>query len=184
MKPELFELLFNQWTKRELNYQKNKKRRYLHFDRFIQFDKNIEFFKNYFQDAFVNIPKHSFYPFIKCDIISPRIKHKKNSETGKKKIFKTEKIRPIAYASHFDAFIYSWYATVLNHFYLDAIRNEGIEECVLAYIEKGGKCNIHFAFEAFDFIKEGHVALAFDLSSYFDGLDHDILKEKWAELLE
>src|SRR4051794_14590892 len=86
MKPELFELLFKQWTKRELSYQKNKKRKYLHFDRFIQFDKNIEFFKKYFQNALVNIPKHSFYPFIKCDIISPRIKHKKDNETGKKKI--------------------------------------------------------------------------------------------------
>jgi hypothetical protein len=183
MKPELFELLYEQWSNRELRYQKNKKRKYQHFDRYIAFDKNLEWFKKYFKNSITNIPKHGFYPFIKSDIISPRIKHKKDGITGKKKIFKTEKVRPIAYASHFDAFIYSWYTTILNYHYTNAIKREGIEECVSAYIDKGGRCNIDFAFEAFDFIKEGHVALAFDLSSYFDGLDHDILKAKWAKVL-
>jgi len=184
MTTKLFEELFTLWKTRELGYQKNKKRKYLHFDRHIQFHKNIQWFKHYFSNSITNIPRHGFYPFIKSDIISPRIKHKKDPTTNKKRIFKTQKVRPIAYASHFDAFIYSWYATVLNHHYLEAIRREKIEDCVLAYIEKGGKCNIDFAHEAFDFIKEGYVALAFDLSSYFDGLDHEILKQKWCKVLQ
>lgn len=184
MDTKLFEHLFSQWKQRELSYQRIGKRKYLHFDRHIQFHKNIQWFKHYLKNSTQNIPSHGFYPFIKSDIVTPRIKHEKDQVTGKKYIYKSNKVRPIAYASHFDAFIYSWYATVLNYYYLKTLKKEGIEECVLAYIEKSGKCNIDFADEAFGFIEEGYVALAFDLSSYFDGLDHEILKEKWCKILD
>jgi len=186
---ELFETLFEKWKYRELKYQKNNKRKYLHFDRFIQFHKNIQFFKSYFKNAIVNVSKHGFYPMIKADIVTPRIKHEKDPVTGKIKPVKKTKTRPISYASHFDSFIYSWYSTVLTYFYEKKIKELDIEDCVLAYLEKG-KSNIEFAHEVFEFVKElsnkadGCVALAFDLSSFFDGLDHDILKDKWCKVLE
>jgi hypothetical protein len=48
-----------------------------------------------------------------------------------------------------------------------------------------GKCNIHFAKDAFDWIRaKGEcVALAFDVKSFFDNLDHKILKRQWAYVL-
>lgn len=189
MTNELFDTLFEKWKYRELKYQKNNKRKYLHFDRFILFHKNIQFFKSYFKNSIVNVSKHGFYPMIKADIITPRIKHEKDPVTGKIKPVKRSKTRPISYASHFDSFIYSWYSTVLTYFYEKKIKELDIEDCVLAYLEKG-KSNIEFAHEVFEFVKElssekgGCVALAFDLSSFFDGLDHDILKDKWCKVLD
>jgi RNA-directed DNA polymerase len=189
MELELFNYLFEKWKARELRYQKLGKRKYLHFDRYIAFHKNIQFFKTYFRAAVKNIPRHSFYPFIKSDIISPRIKHLKDAATGKKKIVKRTKVRPISYATHFDSFIYSWYSTVLTHFYERKIDQLGINDCVLAYLEKG-KSNIDFANEVFQFVIERSksaqtsAVMAFDLSSFFDGLDHELLKEKWCKVLD
>lgn len=189
MPPELFEYLFTKWKTRELKYQKNNKRKFLHFDRFIQFHKNIQWFKSYFSNSIINVSKHGFYPLIKSDIITPRIKHEKDPLTGKIKPVKKEKVRPISYASHFDSFIYSWYSTVLTFFYEKKIKELNIDDCVLAYLEKG-KSNIEFAHEVFEFVKllsnknETCVTLAFDLRSFFDGLDHEILKEKWCKVLD
>jgi len=189
MDQSVFEDLFERWKSRELKYQKNNKRKYLHFDKFIQFHKNIQVFKSYFKNSLDNVSKHGFYPLIKADIVSPRIKHEKNPLTGKTKVIKKKKIRPISYASHFDSFVYSWYSTVLTYFYEKKIFDLKIDSCVLAYLEKG-KSNIHFAHEVFEFVKKlfsengNCVALAFDLSSFFDGLDHSILKEKWCKILD
>ena len=189
MSPALFEYLFDKWKYKELKYQANNKRKYLHFDRSIQFHKNIQWFKSYFKNSVINVSKHGFYPLIKADIITPRIKHEKDSKTGRKKPVMKEKIRPISYASHFDSFIYSWYSTVLTFFYEKKVKDLKIDDCVLAYLEKG-KSNIHFAHEVFEFVRglsienESCVALAFDLSSFFDGLDHDILKQKWCKIFD
>ena len=186
--PKIFDEIFAAWQERELKYQSNNKRKYLHFDPYIRFHKNIKWFESYFRNSAKNVSKHAFYPFIKSDIITPRIKHEKD-QNGKRKPVLTKKVRPISYASHFDSFIYSWYTSVLTYFYFDKIKDLKIEDCVLAYLEKG-KNNIHYANEVFDFIKKKNdengqcVALAFDLTSFFDGLDHEILKSKWCKILD
>ncbi len=197
MEPKLTKTPFDEWIDKQIKYQKNNKGKYLHFDRFIKLvDRNgkynlkkIESLRFYFQNAISNIPKHSFYPFIKSDIESPRIKHVADPRTGKKKPVLDKKIRPIAYAGHFDALIYSWYSFILNEKYQSQLAEWEIEDCVLAYLQKDKECNIHFAHEVFGFISQqltitGEcVALAFDLSSYFDNVDHIILKKQWCKVL-
>ncbi len=197
MEPKLIEVLFNEWIQKQIKYQKNNKGKYLHFDRFIKLldhegnhnRKKIESLRHYFENAITNIPKHSFYPFIKSDIESPRITHVVDSKTGKKKPLLDKKIRPIAYASHFDALIYSWYSFLLTEKYQSQLAAWKIEDCVLAYLQKNRQCNIHFAHQVFGFIsnqleiKGECSALAFDLSSYFDNIDHIILKKQWCKVL-
>lgn len=55
-----------------------------------------------------NISKHSFYPFIHYDIKSRKIKDGKKANP---------KIRHIYYAAHLDAWIYKYYAYLLNELY-------------------------------------------------------------------
>ncbi len=67
----------------------------------------------------------------------------------------------------------------------------GIGHCPVAYRKiaspnGGGKCNIDFAKEAFDTIckQDNCVAIALDIKSFFESLDHDRIKEVWCRLLE
>lgn len=177
----LNEALFTKWIEKEERASLGKKRRYAHFDPKIDFLKNISKLKDYFSNT-QKVSIHAFYPFIKSDIIVPRYKKTGKLNENGKPIRKLEpKERPIAYASHFDAFIYSWYSTLLSDKYEQKTKDLGIYDCVLAYLEKD-KSNIEFAHEVFEYIKsKGEcVALAFDVSSFFDGLDHEHLKKMWA----
>jgi hypothetical protein len=170
--------------KRRRNYFFLKKRKYAHFDGKIRFDRNIKFFESFFSKP-DNVAKHSFYPLIKTTIVTPQYKKTGElDEKGKPIRKKKNKPRPIAFAAHFDAFLYSWYSTILTERYEQYIKHHHIENCVLAYLEKG-KNNIHFAKEIFDFINEigNCTVLAFDISSFFDGLCHEILMNSWLEVM-
>ncbi len=177
--------LFTKWIEKEKRAAISKKRRYLHFDPKINFLSNISDLKTFFSDP-RKVAKHAFYPFIKSDIVFPRYKKTGEfNEKGKPVRKLDNKQRPIAYASHFDAFIYSWYSTVLTENYDKKTRELGIYDCVLAYLEKN-KSNIEFAHEVFEYIKSKGdcVALAFDITSFFDGLDHEHLKKMWSIVLK
>lgn len=184
MTTTLFTELYNSWYNRELQKIKNKKRRYLHFDQIINIPANRNWIKSYFSNAAENVPKHSFYPFIKSDIRTPRTKYEKDPLSNKTKVILTEKIRPISYSAHFDSIIYSWYSTILTYEYESKLPIWGIKDCVIAYLEIG-KNNIHFAKDVFDFINSTGecVVLTYDLSSFFDTIDHDILKKQWNTVL-
>ncbi|TDP63618.1 reverse transcriptase (RNA-dependent DNA polymerase) [Bradymonas sediminis] len=92
------------------------------------------------------------------------------------------KERPICYAAHLDAAIYSFYSFQLSQRYESRIAE--FSDSVLAY-RSLGKSNIHFAKDAFDDIRNRGecVALAFDVSGFFDNLDHRYLKERWCEVI-
>lgn len=123
-------------------------------------------------------------------LISDRnIKHKYTSYKG----------REIMYASHKDSLLYSYYSFLLEQQYEAFLELNGISDCVSAFrrvpIErrlinrgksgKSNKCNIDFANDAFIAIKEMkdcHV-LAYDISGFFDNLDHAILKQNWSVVL-
>ena len=74
--------------------------------------------------------------------------------------------------------------------YEAALAKRGLDHSVLAYrqIKKtcgGGKCNIDFAKDAFDCISsyDECTVYAFDIASYFEDIDHQVLKAHWADLL-
>ncbi len=151
-----------------------KKRNYLHFDRPISELSIINY---------VSLPKniasHAFYPFISYKAISYKIR---KTDTGIEKVFKD---RPIAYASHIDSHIYSYYNYMLSHKYEDLLTKTDAKDSVLAF-RKLDKCNIDFAFSAFQSIKKQQdcVAIALDIKGFFENLDHEILKKSWSSLLE
>jgi RNA-directed DNA polymerase len=181
-----FETAFPKWVEKERKVFSSGKRRYLHFDAKIPFNKKWQDrFESLLRNSLHSIGHHQFFPFIKADIKTPRYK-KTNTldEYGKPIRVIDIKERPIAYASHFDAFIYSWYSTYLTELYESHILSLGIYENVIAYLEKNAS-NIEFAKDVVDLIKsKGEcIAMAFDISSFFDGLDHEILYNKWCKVL-
>lgn len=175
--------LLEKWILKEKRVASLLKRKYLHFDRYIDFEINQKTLIKQLSNS-SSVAKHAFYPFISTSVITPRYKAIKDEDGRKMRILEPKK-RPIAYASHFDAFIYSWYSTVLSEFYQLKIKEWGIDDNVLAYIETG-KSNIDYSFEIFSHIKSqsGCVAIALDLTSFFDNLDHLILKKMWCKVLD
>jgi RNA-directed DNA polymerase len=148
-----------------------KIRKYSHFDNRV----SLGFAKKYAQDP-DGIAKHPFLSFIKYIDTKPRYRSKEN-----KVIFKE---RPILYASHLDSHIYAWYSYYLNQKYEEIIQEQEINTSVLAY-RTLGKCNIDFSKEIFDEIERraSCTGLAFDISSFFDNIDHQKLKQAWCKVL-
>ncbi|MEI2273062.1 reverse transcriptase domain-containing protein [Sphingobacterium sp. ML3W] len=159
------------------------------------------------------IAKYAFFPLIHR-ILSDR-KYKKGDpkkhhiKEGKFKAHshnridgkgsdKTIKKRPLHYASHFDALIYSYYAHVLGECYEAKLKeDEELDKAVLAYRtipvskeDQKGKSNIHFAHDVFSEINrrvetDSEVSvLAIDLKSFFSTLHHDTLYKIWAYALD
>ncbi len=96
------------------------------------------------------------------------------------------KSRPIAYASHVDSLIYSYYCERISALYEAQLATRGLQQVVLAYRRfPGGKSNIHFANEAFAKIAEDAPceAVALDIESFFDRLQPQQLKRQWMDLL-
>lgn len=192
---------------------RQKERNYLHFDEkrspahlynyvshpsniiqhsfypFISYDlidKKIE--KSYLH------PKLTYKPIVSSPrlishLLYPFISYKK----AKKYAITTSKARFISYASHFDSDIYAYYARLLEVPYEEYLSKNDLEDCALAYrkIERVvnnkvvSKCNIHFSKDVFSIISQQKncVVLCYDVSKFFDNLDHQILKDNWCSLL-
>jgi hypothetical protein len=150
---------------------------YLHFDNRLRLTPYIV---KYITQPH-NIVRHSFYPFIHSAIIT------KKYDRSSGKIEK--KPRDIHYASHIDSLIFSWYTVLLSDPFEQLLTKQGITQNVIAYrklkINNESASNIHFAQQVFDYIKNyGEcVVFAFDITHFFDNLDHKILKNEWKELL-
>lgn len=160
---------------------------YPQLDPYFNFYKNSSAIKKLVADqSLASIAKHPFLPFIKILTKTPRLRYQENEN-----LYGLEtKIRPIAFASHFDTYIYSFYAFALTEKHQDYIKTKGFDECVLAYrSDLDGRCNIQFAKEVFDVVKSKIAAeqtcsaIALDITGYFDNIDHSLLKEKWCEIL-
>lgn len=127
--------------------------------------------------------KHAFLPLVKVLSKTPRYRYQ---EELKKYDLET-KIRPISFASHFDNYIYGYYSYALNEKYQEYLKEAGFSESILAYrTDLDGKCNIQFANEVFDTIRKmgNCTAIALDIKSYFDNIEHNTLKEKWCKVLK
>lgn len=102
------------------------------------------------------------------------------------------KDRPIRYAARRDAYIFAYYRHLLSGPYEAELARLGISHCPIAYRRilthgdsRRGKCNIQFAREAFDRIRDlgDCCAIAVDISSYFESINHERLKTLWCRLL-
>lgn len=188
-----YKYLFQAWIKNERdklrgNSRKSKgfvgDRPYRHFDGRIKIENlesNIAKIIPKLEDPELLV-KHSFYPFIRKD--------KKFRLFQKKGV--GQKVRPIMYASHADACIYSFYAYMLKQQYESSIKDTGLDQSVIAYRKMPrvdspdrGKSNIDLAKDVFELTKKykSCAVLCLDVEKFFDRMDHRLIKEKWCELL-
>jgi RNA-directed DNA polymerase len=122
------------------------------------------------------VAAHSWLPLIRY---IKRIKrYKPNSG---KTVFKE---RPIMFASHRDACILKWYAIKISDLLNEYYKSNGLDDAVIAY-RKLGKANYDFSADAFRFVKRAMpcVVLCFDITGFFDNLDHRILKDRLKRIL-
>lgn len=152
-----------------------RRRGYSHFDQPVGLRQASRIVKDPHQ-----VSQHSFYPFVEFTLQTFKLKQ----IPGTEKVRRVEKKRQIAYASHLDSHIYSYYRMRLSKLYDAEVLRSGLDECVLAF-RALDKSNIDFAASAFEAIrKQGECyVLALDITGFFDNLDHNILKRLWARLL-
>lgn len=95
------------------------------------------------------------------------------------------KKRPIMYASHRDACILSFYSTKLTSLLERIYADESLGSNIVGY-RKLGQSNFHFSAKALDFAKSTApcVVLCYDITGFFDHIDHKILKQKLIEILK
>lgn len=180
-----YEKYWSSFINKELTFydtanRKYLKKGYLHFDNRIWFPEFQIKFKRFITNP-NSVASHSFFPFLKVIL---EIKRRKGYNQSKNKRQIRIKERPICYAAHFDALIYSFYSTYLSEKYEEFVTESSIGESVLAY-RSLESCNIDFAKEVFDYIKSKGkcVAVALDIKGFFDNLNHDTLKANWLKVI-
>lgn len=151
--------------------------------------------------SYIKNPKkikvHGFYPFIHKEIETRRFR-RIIFEDGRRSKFREVAIkkREIYYANNIDSNIYSYYASILQSHYEEKLKKSGIYAVPTAYrtipLNEGNpqgrnKCNIDFAEEVFNFIRDNPkkklAAIAVDITGFFDNLDHSLLKKCWVKIM-
>jgi len=147
-----------------------KTRGYRHFDAPV----SASYAATVCDPAFV--AKHSWLPLLHY---LKRVKRYKAKDG--KTIYKD---RPIMFASHRDTCILSKYAFDLSALLDRLYEKEGLSDHVIAY-RKLGRANYDFAADAYRFAKEHQpcVVLCFDITGFFDNLDHATIKKSLKRLL-
>ena len=149
---------------------------YPHFDRYLPEDEIVSIVTD--KSA---VAKNAFYPFL--------LFHENRISFGRDK---SKNPRPIRYAARRDSYIYSYYRYLLSIPYEEKLKSYGLDTCIIAYRQipthlgsLSGKCNIHFAKEAFEEIQNRGecYAVALDIRSFFESIDHKRLEEIWCSLL-
>jgi RNA-directed DNA polymerase len=151
-----------------------KPRGYRHFDLPV----DDKFASRAMNPAFV--ARHPFSPLLHYTKSEKR--YKKDAKSGVRTI--TTKDRPIKYASHRDACILAYYAHQLNQSLEKLYLSSGLSENVIAY-RSLGKGNYDFSAEVFAFARANApvTILAFDVTGFFDNLDHGLLKRRLKSVL-
>lgn len=160
--------------------------------------KDYNWVKNYVNDP-NKISKHSFLPFIHKTILKRKFRTDPSNATKNKsgkryRIKQQPKIRDTFFASHIDAMVFSKYNIIISEAYEEYIKSKPFNESIVAYrkipiIEgkKGNKCNIDFAKTVFEYILSNKnkklTVIVADIKSFFDNLDHKILKKQWIKVL-
>lgn len=148
------------------------------------------------------IQKYAFYPLIHTIIKDRKYKEKsgvrchKYIDNGITK--STAKERPLHYATHFDALIYGYYASLIQAKYEEKIsKHKGLSEIITAYRKirineenPKNKGTIYFANDVFKeienrFKNQDEIAvLTFDIEKFFPSLNHTILKKAWEFIMD
>ena len=152
-----------------------RQRRYLHFDQPLSWQRVEKIATNSH-----TVARHAFYPLIRYTIKTEKLFFDKSIG----KLAHAPKERQISYAAHLDSHIYAYYTTLLSERYEQHLKEAGIQDCVMAF-RRLGVSNVDIAKLAFDRIRSKRkcVAVAMDISGFFDHLDHAILKAQWATIL-
>lgn len=122
------------------------------------------------------VTRHSWLPLIHY---VKRVKRYKPKDG--KTVYKD---RPIMFASHRDACILSKYAFDLGQMLEQHYASTGLDENVIAY-RKLGRANYDFSANAYRFAQAHQpcVVLCFDITGFFDSLDHALLKSRLKRIL-
>lgn len=152
-----------------------RRRGYLHFDRPVGLATALTIVSDP-----IRVAQRGFFPFLDFDILSTKVKWEKEL----RQLVKKHKERKVAYASHVDSHIYSYYCHLLSIRYEEELIKRDLSDCVLAF-RTLGKSNIHFAAQGFSEImkRNNSYVLGLDVRGFFDTLDHGILKSSWASVL-
>lgn len=127
------------------------------------------------------VKENTFFPFL----YYWDVKQKFGREPAKK--------RKIRYAARRDSYIYAYYRWLLSQKYEQELVSSGLSDTVIAYRkvpigegQQGNKSNIYFARDAFEEIRtrKNCIAVALDISSYFEVIDHAKLERVWCQLLD
>jgi hypothetical protein len=191
--------------KKWIGNRKWKTKNYTHFDinkKFKTPEEEIIFFEEFFSKN--DISKYKFKPFIRYEIKEKRFTLLLEEEPKENYYYETEnknakfyrhkkKLRPITYASHRDSDIYSYYSFLLWEKYEYFLKKNSLYKNILAYrtVEKEvndrivWKNNIDFSLDIFQDILniKDCIVFAFDISWFFDTLDHKILKNELKKVL-
>jgi hypothetical protein len=144
------------------------------------------------------ISKHAFYPFIHRQLKVRKFRKEICHDGTRSKLRKpATKKRDIYFSNHLDSNVFSYYSEILSAAYEREISDLGISNCITAYRKiklnpekdkSRNKCNIDFAHDIFRFIKANKeknlVAITFDIKSFFDNLDHRLLKKYWKRIIK
>lgn len=140
------------------------------------------------------VSKHSFFPFLHRTITQRKFRREitEDGTKGKERVG-SEKKREIFYASHLDSSVYAYYSHLLSQKYEKILLEKNLSSCVTAYrkIPKIGQsrncCSVDFAEDVFEYIRSSKedelIAITFDIKSFFDRLDHKMLKKVWRSVL-
>lgn len=150
-----------------------RRRRYRHFDRPL----SCNAWKPLVRPDYVQ--RHAWSPLIHWH---KEVKRYKRTASGSRVI--DVKRRPLCCASHKDAAILSFYALQLSAIYERRIFERKISDHICAY-RALGKSNYDFAADVLREIRRREVCQmrAYDVTSFFDTLDHGILKDRLRGIL-
>ena len=163
----IMNLEIKKWAEENSSYQ-----RYAHFDCKVAIKDVIE---DVSDPGYIT--KHAFKPFL--HFTTEMIKYSKTRG-------RYSKTRSLYKASHLDACVYQYYAHQLNELYNKVAKQRKLNNVSIAYRTQSHKSNIHFAKEAFDFIRANPncTIIISDFTNFFDTLDHAYLKRQLCALLE
>ena len=157
------------------------KKLYKHFDNPLNEEKAFSYvcgFYNYYNTKI----KDGVYDCQRQFSFLPLIRYKKEY----KHYNRSSKIRQICYPSHRDGYVYAYYANViLSPRYEKLLTDFNINDCICAYRHNIGN-NYSIATDIFRIIKklENCTVLSFDITHFFDNIDHKNLKKSWCSLLQ